>query len=232
MHDGIDGQACLGVDLQLGGEVASVGGNRMHREAQLVGYLLAGHTLGNTTHNLLLALAQLVGRGAILQPFALGVAPLATRPNPALQSLNGGDKEPILHRAVLGQVVLAVDDVEQHRVEQIPIVALGVVAHNYVLQVGQLLVQVVVFGGEGGNVVLLVQKALLQPLDIGKDGRVFILHVGPHLGHILVVKFQNQQRHLIFARAIYGLDEFAANIGHIEVQKPSVGPFQILHQRS
>ena len=57
IDNGVDGKTRLGVDLQFAGDVAPMGGDGVYRKAQFVGYLLAGHTLGNAANNLPLALA-------------------------------------------------------------------------------------------------------------------------------------------------------------------------------
>ena len=44
IHDGIDGQAACAMDLQLAGDVPSVGHDRMGREEKPVGNLPVGHT--------------------------------------------------------------------------------------------------------------------------------------------------------------------------------------------
>lgn len=52
VHDGENCKARRIVNLQLGSDVATVGGNGVHRKVQTVGYLLAGHSLSNAANNL------------------------------------------------------------------------------------------------------------------------------------------------------------------------------------
>ena len=60
VDNGIDGQACRRMDLQLLGDIAAVGDDRVGGDAQMVGYLLVGHSLHQRHDDITLTLAQRV----------------------------------------------------------------------------------------------------------------------------------------------------------------------------
>lgn len=159
----VDSEAGRGVDLQLGGDIAAVGGDRVHREAQVVGYLLAGHTLGYAADNLLFALGELFGGVPIVGNLLLVVA-RALALERLLEPHNRGHKEVVLHKAVAGDVVLAVDDVEEHRVELVGVALLGVVAYDDALELRELVrearIAAGVLLGKGLNGIVTVEITL------------------------------------------------------------------------
>lgn len=115
VDDCVDGKTGGGVDLQLTRDVAAVGGDGVYREAQFVGNLLAGHTLGNAGDNLPLALRELLGAvfGGVYVLFSVACAIVS---DVLFGAFHGGNEERILHGAVNGEVILAVDDIEERGV--------------------------------------------------------------------------------------------------------------------
>lgn len=116
VDDGVDCKASGGVDLQLAGYITAVGGDGMHREVQCLGYLLVGHSFSYADDDLLLARAERVGAGHIARRLALLLYHIALLAHSLLDLLDGWHKEAILHLTVRGEILLAVDDIEQDRV--------------------------------------------------------------------------------------------------------------------
>ena len=52
----------------------------------------------------------------------------------------------------------------------------------------------------------------------------------PHVAHIFVEEFENEQCHVVLPRAVYGFEEFAADSWQLEVQEIVVAAAQVVHQ--
>lgn len=121
------------MDLQLGGDVAPVGDDRMGRDAERIGDLLVRHSLHHADYNLPLAGAQRFG---FLLPDPVG-----------RQTLDGRNEDLVLDGIVRGELLLAGEDVEKYTVEFVR-TARGVVFDDDVLQFAQLGLDLVVLAAE------------------------------------------------------------------------------------
>lgn len=128
------------------------------------------------------------------------------------------------------QVLLAVDDVEKHRVERIIIFA-RVVAYDDVFQFFKFDAYRIVLIGKCPDAIILVVFALKQASDVGKHALILVSHVLAHLAHVVVIELQNQKSDLVVARAVDSLDDSAAYRRQVVVEKVRVSAFQVVDER-
>ena len=161
------------MDCQFGADVAAVCRNGVHGDTQSVGNLLVAPPFCHCCYYLAFAASEAYVGFRTVRIHRLAGLRTSCRHNTALHSCDNGNKNIVLNTAVAFEVVLAIDDVEQHTVEQIG-VARRTVPHQHILKPSQLMRHGIVVGGEDSYCVAGIALAGQQPVDIGEKIVVLI----------------------------------------------------------
>ena len=129
------------------------------------------------------------------------------------------------------QVLLAIEDVEQHGVQQIVIAFFRIIFDNDIFQFLQLQVYLVVMAGKGSDVILIRKTSLQQSVHVGEYRFVFIFHMPTHFLDIFVIELKDKKSHIVGTGAVDGFNQFATDGRQVEIEKIEMCPLQIIHKR-
>ena len=226
--DGIDGETGDAVDSEFAGDVLAMREHRVEGDEKFSRNFFVRHAADNAVKHFPFALGEIaVGRDS---GHCCSGRLCTVHAHPCFQDSDGRHEDAVLHETVETQVVLAGENVKEHGVKEFGASRGSVVANDDVLEFLQFGVDAAVDAGIAFNAVVLGDFPLQQSSDIGKDPLVLVLHVLPHLPHVVVIVAKDVIGNVIGAGTVQCFEEFAPDGGKLEVEELVVCAAEIVSE--
>ena len=218
------------MDLELTGDVASMRDDGVDRQAQTVGNLLVLQSLYHSDDDVTLSVAECLA--IVLSAFEYHgcyVLRNIVLPRDALQSLDGGGEDVVLHLGVLTEPFLVIIDVVECCGELVVVESVGgQVFDDHELQLTQFLVGLLMVTRKGVHVIIVHGVSVYQRLDVGEECLLLVLHVPADFLGIFLIQLHDEH-----AKGVSGGDallQLAADEGQLEVQIVGMARLQVVQE--
>ena len=219
VEDGEYGEAGGGVDVELGGDVAAIGGHGIYGDEEFLGYLLVLHAVGHAAQYLLLPVGHAVEKGVgLVIPVRLRLHFPLLELQRLLQATDGRHEHAVFYLAVGAEIGVAGDDVVERGYKH-QIVLDVIMADKDILQLIELFGHTRMPYRIVGDAELLRALPLQKAVDIAEDTVVFMLHMAANPGAVIVEKLQELQHHVVDRETADGEQELAADGGKQELEE-------------